>query len=117
MHPYAADMRATLAKQAADERAAADRRAQRVFDSLPEVAAALRTQCGATDVWLFGSLADGSFHSRSDCDLAVRGCSPEAFARALGITAHLVPVDCDLVWLDRAQPALVTHIETTGRRL
>ena len=44
---------------------------------LPALAQLLRSSYGARDVFLFGSLAWGGFHARSDVDVAVSGIDPE----------------------------------------
>ena len=117
MTPTIHDTARTLAARDARAQQHAEQRAQAIRATLPAVAARLRDECGAEAVWLFGSLAAGSPHAESDCDLAVRGVSGARFLAALGIVARSVPCACDLVDLDRATPGLREHILTTGRPL
>ena len=83
---------------------------------LPEVAHALAA-LGAERVWVFGSVEDGSFDEGSDLDLAVSGLPPERFLVARVVVTDLVPVELDLVELERAPPTLRAHILATGREL
>ena len=109
--------RATLAARKAAERDQVRARAAAVMAALPSAVARLRDECGATEVWLFGSLANGVLHPASDCDLAVRGIAPDRFVHALALLLWDLPIPCDLVDLDRATPGLVAWVESTGRRL
>lgn len=93
--------RAAFGARAAARRAQADELAGSVRAQLSVLAGVLRDECGASEVWLFGSLAEGRFDIDSDCDLAVGGCDAAGFGRALGLTSRL-PVPCDLVRLDTA---------------
>ena len=62
-------------------RGAEDLAAEAAANSLlPELVRALKS-AGATQVVLFGSLADGSFHYGSDVDIAVAGLAERALGR------------------------------------
>ncbi|HRE89527.1 MAG TPA: nucleotidyltransferase domain-containing protein [Myxococcota bacterium] len=84
--------------------------------ALPELARALRA-LGAQRVWVFGSVEDGSFDDGSDLDLAVHGLPPERFLAARVAVTDRVPVEVDLVELERAPASLRAHILATGREL
>lgn len=75
----------------------------------------LHTECGATEVWLFGSLAEGRFDVDSDCDLAIAGTDARGFARAMALVGALL-VPCDLVRLDTASAELAAAVRA-GERL
>jgi len=55
---------------------------------------------GATEVYLFGSIAKGTNDERSDIDLAVSGIPPEKFFMAMGSTINVIKREFDLVDLD-----------------
>ena len=58
-------------------------------------------QGGCTEVYLFGSLAIGKAHQKSDMDLAVRGCPPGNFFPLLGKLLVTLDYAVDLVDLDK----------------
>ena len=66
-------MARALMARAAKEQAALAATECALRARLPELARLLRQRFGATQVILFGSLAWGRFHQRSDVDLAVAG--------------------------------------------
>jgi predicted nucleotidyltransferase len=69
---------------------------------------------GATDVYLFGSLAKGTFRSNSDIDLAVSGIPPEKFFEAMGRAEDVLKREIDLIDLDENNPFvefLISHGE------
>ncbi len=59
---------------------------------------------GCSEVFLFGSLAEGRAHEHSDIDLAVRGCPPGAFFHLYGKLLGELEHPVDLVKLDTADP-------------
>ena len=59
---------------------------------------------GATDVYLFGSIAKGTFREDSDIDLAVSGIPPEKFFEAMGQAEDILNREIDLVDLDEKNP-------------
>lgn len=78
-----------------------------VVDKLParfrpdiERAVRILRQGGCTEVYLFGSIAEGRTTSRSDIDLAVRGCPPEKFFALFGELMVELEHAVDLVDLD-----------------
>lgn len=56
---------------------------------------------GCTEIYLFGSLAIGKAHQKSDMDLAVRGCPPGNFFPLLGKLLVTLDYAVDLVDLDK----------------
>jgi uncharacterized protein len=62
-------------------------------------AAALKTY-GAREVYVFGSLAEGTFTRHSDVDMAVTGLPPEKFFRAMGEAMDILGKPLDLIDLD-----------------
>ena len=81
-----------------------------------EAAAVLREQFGATDVRVFGSLAEGDhFSERSDIDMAAGGLTPVTHIEALGRLLRLSPeFEFDLVDLDRCPPRVRRSVEQSG---
>jgi predicted nucleotidyltransferase len=72
---------------------------------------------GAAQVWLFGSLAMGEVHARSDIDLAVAGLPADAYFRVLGRLLARAPGLVDLVELESAPESLREVIVREGRQL
>lgn len=106
-------VRAFLSRQRR-EAAAAATRAAALRVRADDVAAVLRSEFGATEVILFGSLVEGDVHAGSDVDLAVRGIPPGRYFEALARAADLLGCDVDLVELETARPALLSRIQETG---
>jgi predicted nucleotidyltransferase len=61
-------------------------------------------EAGCTEVYLFGSIAEGVATERSDIDLAVRGCPAELFLRVYGRLTWDIQRPIDLVPLDSDDP-------------
>jgi predicted nucleotidyltransferase len=79
----------------------------------------LKSEFGATEVILFGSLARrGDFTLFSDIDLAVRGVPPDSFYAAVDAILGLnVGFKIDLAELETCPPALLKNIEKDGKSL
>ncbi|MCP4661587.1 MAG: nucleotidyltransferase domain-containing protein [bacterium] len=73
---------------------------QRPIEELLRQGAAVLRAEGATDVYVFGSVASGRVHPRSDVDLAVAGLPPEKFFGMLSRLSELFARSVDLVDLD-----------------
>lgn len=84
---------------------------------LPDVAALLSDEFGATEVIVFGSLVVGDPHAGSDVDLAVRGIPAGRYLEALARVSDLLGCDVDLVELESARPSLRECIAATGVEL
>jgi predicted nucleotidyltransferase len=93
------------------------RRSTWVQARLPAVAAVLRSDFGATEVWLFGSHQSGRLHPESDVDLAVAGVSAATIDRAHAELETLLEGVVDLVQLETASPSLRQRIGAEGRAL
>ncbi|MBI3757930.1 MAG: nucleotidyltransferase domain-containing protein [Deltaproteobacteria bacterium] len=59
---------------------------------------------GCSEIFLFGSGAEGQLRKESDLDLAVRGCSPGRFFHLLGRLLWELDHPVDLVNLDTQDP-------------
>ncbi len=66
---------------------------------IEQAAAALR-ECGATEVYLFGSAATGNMRPESDIDLAVSGLPPRRFFEAMAAAGDILRKPLSLVDLD-----------------
>ena len=79
----------------------------------------LKTEFGAKEVILFGSLARRVGFTRwSDIDLASRGIPAEKYLKAMDTVLYLSPeFKIDLVELETCLPALLKSIETEGKSL
>ena len=60
--------------------------------------------CGAKEVFVFGSAANGILREHSDIDLAVSGLPPERFIQAMGDAREILDRPIDLVDLDEDNP-------------
>lgn len=55
---------------------------------------------GATEVYIFGSIASGRFNENSDIDIAVKGLSSEKFYNVASILMFELENEFDLIDLD-----------------
>lgn len=92
-------------------------RREAVLRRIPELAAALRESFGATEVWLFGSLAWGGFREGSDVDLAVRGVRPARIDEAMVEAWRRLDQEVDVVDMDTLSSEFRARIEREGTRL
>lgn len=69
---------------------------------------------GCTEIFLFGSTAVGTAGSRSDIDLAVRGCPLNQFFHLLGKLLWELNCPVDLIDLD-TRDAFVRFLEERGK--
>ncbi len=114
MAEYLAGARAREAAR----RAAVVARRERAWVAARAAAAALRGDFGATRVVLFGSVVRGTFHERSDIDLAVVGLAPDKFLRAWGAAEEAAAgFAIDLVDLASARPWVVEVLARDGVEL
>lgn len=67
-------------------------------------------KAGCSEVYLFGSVAEGHVHPHSDIDFAVRGCPASHFFKLQGRLLIELARSVDLVDLD-ADPDLAAFLE------
>ncbi len=72
---------------------------------------------GATRVVLFGSLARGRAHERSDVDLAVWGLAASSSSSALDEIARILDAPVDLIRMEDASASLALRVENDGVEL
>ena len=79
----------------------------------------LKSEFGAKEVILFGSLARrGGFTLFSDIDLAARGIPSDRFFEAVDVVLGLsAEFRIDLIDIDNSSPALLKNIKKDGRLL
>jgi predicted nucleotidyltransferase len=94
-------------------------RRRRAKRAARKAAKLLKTEFGAKEVILFGSLAHGiNFTRWSDIDLASRGIPSELFLTAMDTVLHMSPeFKIDLAELENCRPAIRESIETGGKPL
>jgi uncharacterized protein len=83
------------------------------LETLIHKAAEVLKSFGATDVYLFGSVAKGTNNEHSDIDLAVSGIPPEKFFEAMGDTFGAIRQEIDIVDLDEKTP-FVSYLKEHG---
>lgn len=74
------------------------------MESRVHQAADVLKQYGATEVYLFGSTAQGEPREDSDVDLAVSGLPPVAFFQAMARAGQVLGRTLDLIDLDEPNP-------------
>ncbi len=87
-----------------------EERRQRGLTLAKDAAQLLKTQFGATQVILFGSLLSDKFHEDSDIDLAVSGLPENQYFQAVGCLLGLGEFDFDLVEISQARPVIAQAI-------
>src|SRR3970040_161126 len=94
-------------------------RRRRAMLAARKAAKLLKTEFGAKEVILFGSLARHvGFTLWSDIDLASRGIPSEKYLAAMDTVFYLSPeFKIDLVELETCPPALLKSIENEGKPL
>jgi len=95
------------------------RRRRRAHTAARKAAKLLKTEFGAKEVILFGSLARrGSFTLFSDIDLASRGIPSDRYYTAVDTVLRLsAEFKIDLVELETCPPTLLKSIEKDGKPL
>jgi predicted nucleotidyltransferase len=98
-------LRARMAREQAERAAVAARLHALVLDAVPPIVA----RYGAAAAYLFGSIADGTAHARSDVDLVVLGIGAAAYwdlrhdlEQALGRPVDLHTQDDDRTFIGKA---------------
>jgi len=103
-------------RRALGRRAAASDRRARVEALLPALRVLL-AGFGATEAFVFGSVARGTARPDSDLDLAVRGCEPARFDRMAAEVERLFQLDTDVVDLEHAPAELVEMVQRGAMRV
>ena len=75
-----------------------------------EKATAILKNNGCTEIYIFGSVANGRFDENSDIDIAVRGLKDELYFRALGELGMKLSHEIDLLDLDDEQDRFAQFI-------
>jgi len=91
----------------------AEKRKEQALEAAEACIRLLKERFGARRVILFGSIAgQGTWHGRSDIDLAVEGLAPAEFFPAYSACRDLLPrgLELDLVPLERAYPEMRARI-------
>lgn len=109
-------IRAFLARGQAERERAVEARVASLRARLSDVVGCLRAR-GARRVWLFGSLAWGGAHERSDLDVAVEGVPPAELDRAHAELWELLGEPVDLVPIESAAASLAQQIRERGEVL
>lgn len=65
-----------------------------------ESAISILRKYGVTEIYIFGSLADGSFNEISDIDIAVKGLKPELYLKAYSDLSFNIKRGIDLLNMD-----------------
>ncbi len=65
-----------------------------------EAAIVILRKYGVSEIYLFGSLADGTYHENSDIDIAVKGLKPELFLKAYADLSFNINKNVDLLNMD-----------------
>ena len=88
----------------------------RAREALPLVVEALRRR-GARQIWLIGSLADGTFRPQSDLDVMVAGLDEQSAWQAAGEAADRTGFAVDVVRAESLPEPWRRHHERFGERL
>lgn len=81
-----------------------------------ETAVRILRNAGATEVFVFGSVAHGEPRPDSDLDIAVRGLPPEKFFAAMSAVTFAISRVFELVDLDEENP-FTQYLEDEGELL
>ena len=113
-HPHEA-----FRRRKAKTRVEVAKRRRRAYSAALKAAQLLKTEFGAKEVTLFGSLAQrGSFTLYSDVDLAERGIPSDRYLTAMDTVLHLDrEIKIDLVELEACLPAMRAEIKKEGKSL
>jgi len=106
-----------LLRRARARQRAREERARELRTQVRSAAERLVNELGAERVVLFGSVARGALHDRSDVDVAVAGLSPAQETAAWDLLASTVGAPVDLVVLESAPESLRRRIESDGEVL
>lgn len=111
---YVTSCAAGFSARVVEERERAARRADALRARAREAARRMVEDHGAARVWLFGSLAWGEPHLRSDVDLFVEGLDGGALSAAYRAAEDAVGAPVDLVRAEEASPGLAERVRAEG---
>ena len=69
---------------------------------------------GCSDIYIFGSLTDGTYNTYSDIDIAVVGLAPQLFLKAASKLMFELDNTFDLIELDDEQNSFAQYILEQG---
>jgi predicted nucleotidyltransferase len=106
-------------RRRAETRVEVSRRRRRALAAAHKAAELLKSEFGASEVILFGSLTRrGSFTLFSDIDLAARGIPSDRYLAAMETVLYLnAEFKIDLAEIETCPPAVLKNIEKDGRPL
>lgn len=81
-----------------------------------ETAAKILLNAGASEVFVFGSVAQGKMRPDSDLDIAVRGLPPDRFFATMSEVTFAISRSFDLIDLDEENP-FTQYLEKEGELL
>jgi len=79
-----------------------------------ETATNILKQAGCTEIYLFGSFADGSYNKNSDIDIAVKGLPKSQFFKLGGRLMMELTHKFDLIDIDNENSRFAKHILRKG---
>jgi predicted nucleotidyltransferase len=103
-----------LLSRAEARRRRRDERARELRARSELAARRLADEFGATRVVLFGTVARGAVHERSDVDLAVWGLPPAREGAASAMAGEVLAAPVDLVCMEGAPESLRRRVEAEG---
>jgi len=77
----------------------------------------LRSDFGATQIIVFGSLVKDRFDAQSDIDLAIEGIPPEDYFTAMAAANQISHQWVDLKPIESLEPHFLQVVLKTGRRI
>lgn len=84
------------------------------FQNDIEKAIEILKENGATEIYIFGSIANGKFNENSDIDIAVKGIDSKEFYRTASILMIELENEFDLIDLDDNENRFVQMILKVG---
>ena len=115
---FLAEVRLAWNERREQQRKALVLRREQARDVATAMARHLKSKYGATRVVLFGTTVTGSFHGRSDIDIAAWGIRDDDWLNAYGDIAWFdKDFEGDLVLMERCRPHIAEEIVRTGMDL
>jgi predicted nucleotidyltransferase len=99
------------------QQAESEHHLQQAWVDIAAIAQQLRTEFGATEIIVFGSLTRGGFDAESDLDIAVAGIPPQDFFAAMAAANQIGHQWVDLKPLESLEPHFLQKVLATGKRL